>query len=98
GIWKTTNATDPARTWTPLIDDFPSLSISAITFDPRDPTGNTLFAGFGERSSFDFDSGPLIGFMKTSDGGLHWDFNFVGNGLRGKNIRKIVASPSVDPV
>src|SRR5438876_5790325 len=51
GIWRTTNANAASPNWTPLIDDFPGLSITSIAFSPRDSTGNTIYAGVGASSS-----------------------------------------------
>ena len=42
GIWKTTDATNPNPTWTPLTDEFLSLSSGAMEFDPTDPTNQTI--------------------------------------------------------
>lgn len=77
GIWMTTNAVsanDP--TWTPLTDQQPSLSMAAIAFSPLDATRNTLFAGYGATSHSQPlvgpISGPLLGLLKTTDGGQCW--------------------------
>ena len=77
GIWKTTHAKDENNAnihWTPQTDAFASLSISALAFDPSDPTHNTLYAGTGSTGS-----GLLpgrgegdIGLLRTTDGGDHW--------------------------
>ena len=47
GVWRTSNATTASPTWTPLTDNFPSLSIGALEFDPTDATRQTLVAGIG---------------------------------------------------
>jgi len=41
-IWGTSNATAASPDWTPLTDNFPSLSIGALEFDPTDATNRTL--------------------------------------------------------
>ena len=69
GVWKTTNATAASPHWTPLTDNFPSLSIGALEFDPTDPTRQTLVAGIGRFSSFGRSGGPLAGLLRTTDGG-----------------------------
>jgi uncharacterized repeat protein (TIGR01451 family) len=72
GVWKTTNATAASPHWTPLTDNFPSLSIGALEFDPTDPTRQTLVAGIGRFSSFGRSGGPLAGLLRTTDGGDSW--------------------------
>ena len=72
GIWRTGNATAASPTWTPLTDNFASLSIGALEFDPTDPTRRTLVAGIGRFSSFSRNGGPLTGILRTTDGGDNW--------------------------
>src|SRR5262245_7389651 len=72
GIWRTGNATAASPTWTPLTDNFPSLSIGALEFDPNDATRRTLVAGIGRFSSFGRNGGPLTGILRTTDGGDNW--------------------------
>jgi photosystem II stability/assembly factor-like uncharacterized protein len=72
GIWRTGNATAASPTWTPLTDNFPSLSIGALEFDPTDPNNRTLVAGIGRFSSFRRFGGPLTGILRTTDGGDNW--------------------------
>lgn len=72
GIWRTGNATAASPTWTPLTDNFPSLSIGALEFDPNDATNQTLVAGIGRFSSFGRNGGPLTGILRTTDGGDNW--------------------------
>jgi hypothetical protein len=72
GIWRTTSATPGnTPTWTPVTDQFPSLSIGAIAFAPGDV--NILYAGAGRFSSLGRDGGPAIGLLKSSDGGRTWE-------------------------
>lgn len=70
GIWRTTNATDPLPTWTPLIDFQRTLSIGALKMDPTN--SSVLLAGIGRRSSFSGTGGPSIGLLLTTDGGNNW--------------------------
>jgi Big-like domain-containing protein len=72
GIWRTVNATAANPNWTPLIDNFPSLSIGALEFDPTDATNRTLVAGIGRFSSFSRAGGRLTGLLRTTDGGDNW--------------------------
>jgi uncharacterized repeat protein (TIGR01451 family) len=72
GIWRTSNATAASPNWTPLTDNFPSLSIGALEFDPTDVNHQTLIAGIGRFSSFGRSGGPLTGILRTTDGGNNW--------------------------
>ena len=91
GIWKTLNATAVSPSWTPLTDQQQSLSISTLELDPTDVTNNTLIAGVAQVSDFEFQGGPLIGLLRTTDGGTNWT-NITGGGqLSGKSIAGVVA-------
>jgi hypothetical protein len=72
GIWRTGNAKAASPHWTPLTDNFPSLSIGALEFDPTDATHRTLVAGIGPASSFRLIGGRLTGILRTTDGGDNW--------------------------
>jgi Big-like domain-containing protein len=72
GIWRTSNATAASPHWTPLTDNFSSLSIGALEFDPTDANRRTLIAGNGRFSSFAQSGGPLPGLLRTTDGGDNW--------------------------
>ncbi len=91
GIWKTTNASASAPTWTPLTDQENSLSIGAMAFDTADATNKTVVAGIGRYSSLGNDGGARIGLLRTTDGGATWA-SITGTGavsLVGKNISGI---------
>ena len=66
GILKSTNS---GTNWTPLTDDFGSLSIGALALHPTDPT--ILLAGTGEANASG-DSYDGIGILKTTNGGTTW--------------------------
>ena len=70
GIWRTDDATSTRPTWRPLTDSAPSLSISAMAFDPNDP--NTVLAGIGRYSSYGQAGGDQVGLLLTQDGGANW--------------------------
>ena len=90
GIWKTTNATNAAPTWTAQTDSLGSLSIGSIEFDPTDATSNTLLAGVGRTSSLSSIGGSHIGLLRTTNGGATW--SIVGGAtLTGKNISGVAA-------
>ena len=95
GVWKTTNAFSSSPIWEPLTDQFDSLSIGALEFDPTDTTHNTLVAGSGRYSSYGVPSygGPRIGLLRTTDGGTTW--TEIDGGLAGKNISGVAARGNV---
>ncbi len=71
GVWKTSNATDPTPTWTPLTDtQLPALSIDSLAMSPVTPS--TLFAGTGSTSSFSSNGSPGFGVARSTDGGTTW--------------------------
>jgi hypothetical protein len=75
GAWKSTNANaaDPTTvTWTPIIDNQPTLAVGAITVQPG-TTGNTavVLIGTGESNSSG-DSYYGMGILRSMDGGTTW--------------------------
>jgi hypothetical protein len=94
GIWRTTNATAAAPTWTRLTDGFATLSISALEFDPTDASRQTLLAGTGRTSSYGTDGGQLIGLLRTTDGGTTWT-NLNSGGVAGSTISGVAARGAI---
>ncbi|QDS91756.1 Dockerin type I repeat protein [Roseimaritima multifibrata] len=95
GIWKTTDATAASPTWTPLTDQFASLSTGAMEFDTTDGTNQTILVGIGHTSSWSRIGGALTGLLRTTDGGATWDplgqddligRNVVGVAIRGNTM------------
>jgi Matrixin len=76
GVWKATLEAngDPDPHWTPLTDQFPSLSIGSLAVSPLD--SNVVFAGVGVTSSGGYQSGPRGGLLRsqnaTQDGAIAW--------------------------
>ncbi|HLF40407.1 MAG TPA: sialidase family protein, partial [Acidimicrobiia bacterium] len=79
GVWRTE---DGGATWTPLTDQFPSLSIGAIAISPLDNAGGlvtgatpranlVLFAGIGQFSN-SWEGGLNVGLLRSTDGGDTW--------------------------
>lgn len=94
GIWKTTNATAANPTWTPQTDNFPSLSIGAIEYDPLDGTHQTLIAGIGHYSSFGAVGGSLNGLLYTTNGGTTWT-QLTNANLLGQDFASVAARGSI---
>lgn len=76
GLWRTTDA---GSTWTPLTDDMPRVSVSAIAVDYNDP--DTIYITTGD------DDGVYLyaastGVHKSTDGGATW----TSTGLNASNL------------
>ncbi len=65
GLWKTTNN---GASWTSNTDQFTTLGVSAIAFDPTDP--NIMYIGTGDRDASDTYG---TGILKSTDGGTSWN-------------------------
>lgn len=73
GVWRTDKAlhTNPSQKWTYLSSSFATNAIGSLLIDPRDASGNTLYAGTGEpNASGDSEAG--VGVYRTTDGGNSW--------------------------
>ncbi len=70
GIWKTDKALNGSN-WEFISGSFGINAIGGLLMDPRDASGNTLYAGTGEpNASGDSEAG--VGVYKTTDGGSTW--------------------------
>jgi hypothetical protein len=76
GIWK---SNDSGASWLPVKDFLPSLAISCMVMDPKNPTH--LYAGTGEVFAIDLDSEGQefsrdglrgAGILRSLDGGVNW--------------------------
>jgi hypothetical protein len=104
GVWKTSNALAASPTWTPLTDNFPSLSIGALELDPTNSTH--LVAGLGRFSADAGYGGPRAGLLLSTDSGVDWTLtngngtltgvNIVGAAIRGSTI--VVAANYSDTI
>jgi hypothetical protein len=94
GVWKTTDfhpgEATHAPTWKPLTDDAPSLSVAALSLDPTDASSRTVVAALGRASSANSYHGPLVGVLRTTDGGKGW--TVLGeHDLAGQNLSGVAA-------
>ena len=80
GVWKTTNGTNSSPNWTPLTDQLPSLSTSAITIDLQKPSDASkprpVYVGTGSASNAGSlgrqgDTTAAVGLLRTLNGGSH---------------------------
>ena len=72
GVWRTDDglAADPAWTW--LDGTLQQNSVGALTADPNDPTGNTLYLGTGEANRCSSGCEAGVGIYKSTNGGDSW--------------------------
>ena len=73
-----------------VTDQYASLAIGGIAFDPLDATGNTVFAGTGSTSSLSNAGGLPIGIMKTTDDGETWSVFPLDPGGSEPQVRVVV--------
>jgi len=70
GVWRTDKALNGSN-WQFTSGGFGTNAIGSLLIDPRDASGNTLYAGTGEpNASGDSEAG--VGIYKTTDGGQTW--------------------------
>ena len=93
GIWRTGDALATRPTWTPLSEQLPSQSISAIVFDPTDASRRTLLAGTGRFSSLGRRGDDEIGVYRTTDNGNTWT-HLGATALVGQRLVAVVARSS----
>lgn len=87
GLWRSTN---DGVTWTSNTDQFTTLGVSAIAFDPANP--NTAYIGTGDRDASDTYG---VGVLKTTDGGATWNTTGFTNTMTGfVNVAKILVHPT----
>jgi hypothetical protein len=72
GVWRTDMAKDTGNTnWEFVSGSFGTNAIGSLLVDPKDPSGDTVYAGTGEpNASGDSEAG--VGVYKTTDGGATW--------------------------
>jgi hypothetical protein len=70
GVWRTDKALNGSN-WQYISSSFGTNAIGSLLIDPRDASGNTVYAGTGEpNASGDSEAG--VGIYKTTDGGQTW--------------------------
>jgi hypothetical protein len=95
GVWRTRNALGGQPNWEFLSAGFGIQSGSAITLDPNDPTGNTLWVGTGEANTAG-DSAVGVGIYKSVDGGNTWIGPLGAPVFNGRAVGTIAIAPG-DP-
>jgi hypothetical protein len=73
GIWRTDNAEANDPNWKQLHPgELDQNSVGALTLDPTDKNGNTLYLGTGEGNRCSSGCEAGVGIYKSTDGGEHW--------------------------
>ena len=85
GLWETK---DQGKTWRPLTDQMPTLSMGAIAYAPSSP--KIVYAGTGEG---DTTSLLGLGLLRSDDGGENWR-PVSGRDLWGHAIFDIAVDPA----
>jgi photosystem II stability/assembly factor-like uncharacterized protein len=84
GLWKTTNN---GVTFTPLLDDQPTVIMGDVAIDPNQPL--TVWVGTGENNSSRSSYGGY-GLLRSDDGGQSWRYVGLGDADR---IGRILIDP-----
>ena len=92
GVWRTKNALNGQPHWEFLSAPFGIQSGSAITLDPNDPSGNTLYVGTGEANASS-DSAAGAGLYKSTDAGDTWTGPLGAAAFNGRAIGSIAVEP-----
>lgn len=86
GIWRTYDA---GESWVSNTDDLPTMGVSAIAFNPDNPS--IVYAGTGDRDGGD---APGMGVMKSVDSGLTWAL--INAGIENLSVGSLLVNPE-DP-
>jgi Arc-like DNA binding domain len=99
GIWRTKNGLTGQPNWEYLGGPLGINSAGAVTIDPNDPSGNTVYVGTGEANICGSGCVAGVGIYKSTNGGDTWtgplggSATDTGNPLAGKGVAKILIKP-----
>jgi hypothetical protein len=99
GIWTTRNGLGANPDWEYLAGPLAINSAGAVTIDPNDPSGNTVYVGTGEANICGSGCVAGVGIYKSTDGGQTWTGPLggaatdTGNPLAGKGVGEILIKP-----
>ncbi len=72
GVWRTKNALSGQPNWEYLGGPLGINAAGAVTIDPNDPSGNTVYVGTGEANICGSGCVAGIGLYKSTNGGNTW--------------------------
>ena len=93
GIWRTQDALRDDPTWKYLGAPLGINATGAVTLDPNDRSGNTLYLGTGEANTCGSGCVSGVGLYRSTDGGETWSGPLGREQLSGKGIGQIVVRP-----
>jgi hypothetical protein len=99
GIWRTDHALRGAQSWKYLGGPLGINAAGAVTIDPNDPSGKTVYVGTGEANICGSGCVAGVGVYKSTNGGVTWTGPLggaatdTGNPLAGKGIGEIIVKP-----
>ncbi len=96
GLWRTDDALVGQPHWTYLSTPFEINSIGAVTVDPNDPTGNTIWVGTGEANACGSGCEAGVGLYKSTDGGDTWTGPLGQSVFNARGVGTIAVRPG-DP-
>ncbi len=90
GIWKTEDA---GKNWIPLSDKLPTLAISDIAVDPKNP--DIVYAATGDFDITAMTDGNAQGIFKSTDAGSTWNVTslLTEPNFKYSALRKIIINP-----
>jgi hypothetical protein len=97
GVWTTKNALNGQPHWVYLGGPLGINAAGAVTIDPNDPSGNTIYVGTGEANICGSGCVAGVGLYKSVDGGATWNGPLGKNELGGKGLAAIVVMPALMP-
>jgi hypothetical protein len=96
GIWRTADALANNLKWEYLGGPLGINAAGAVSIDPNDPTGNTIYVGTGEANTCGSGCVAGVGLYKSTNGGTTWTGPLGKPQLGGKGIGSVVVKPG-DP-
>jgi hypothetical protein len=93
GIWRTKNALNGQPHWEYLGGPLGINAAGAVTIDPNDPSGNTIYVGTGEANICGSGCVAGTGIYKSTNGGDTWTGPLGGETLSGLGVAEIVVKP-----
>jgi hypothetical protein len=93
GVWRTKNGLDGQPSWRYLGGPLGINAAGAVTVDPNDATGDTVYVGTGEANVCGSGCVAGVGLYKSTDGGETWIGPLGQAELGGKGIGAVVVKP-----